>query len=124
MDNNYPLTKVNDNEYIEGYWFSNDKYNDIYPKPLATCNKVDQIFIEKFKKIMEKIKNKKIKGEYNGYFGYSHCRICSKKNGAMEYLLYVGNIKYRFPEGLLHYYIDHNVQPSTEFCEVIIQYSI
>jgi hypothetical protein len=126
-DNNYPLTKVNDKEYIEGYWFSNYIDNNKYPKPLATDIKVDQKFIEKLKKMMNDIENKKINSQHMHYRGYSYCRLCSTAtfllhNGTTEYIFYVDDIKYRFPEGLIHYYVYHNVQPSAEFYNVIMQY--
>lgn len=123
--NNYPLTKVNDKEYIEGYWYSSDKYGDKYPRPLISNNNVDLTFIEKLKKLMTNIENKNINGEHIGYRGYSYCRLCpNEHNGTTEYIFYVNDIKYRFPEGLLHYYVDHNVQPSAEFYKVIIEYPI
>lgn len=128
---NYPLTKVSDSEYIEGYWFESDN-KIIYPAPKAELKK-DKEFVTIFKKILDL--NMKYLSEYDlggcidinpriyreMYLGYSECRMCDKSlNGCGEYEFVLDGIKYIFPEGYLHYVDKHNVHPSKEFRKVII----
>ena len=49
------------------------------------------------------------------YRGWSGCRICGKTNGSHEYS-YNG---WEWPQGLMHYIVDHNVVPSEEFIKMI-----
>ena len=60
------------------------------------------------------------------YCGYSNCRCCDKTNGDQEYYLISDDdmIIYVFPEGLKHYYISHNVQPSKEFIDFITNFKL
>ena len=116
-----PLTKVSDTEYVEGYWYSEDKDYKLYPKPLPTNNPVDPIFLSKLKLITSSIENGKV-GSFVYYRGFSPCRLCDYKyNGAKEYKFTLDGITYRYPEGLLHYYEKHNVQPSKEFYDVVMK---
>jgi hypothetical protein len=47
------------------------------------------------------------------YMGYSHCRICSVANGALE----LSDGVYVWPDGLAHYVSDHDVKPPQEFID-------
>jgi hypothetical protein len=59
----------------------------------------------------------------NEYLGSSYCRLCDLNfNGNKELKLIKDNITFTFPEGLIHYYIQHNVEPSNEFKEFILNY--
>ena len=111
-----PLYKVNDTEFIEGYWANPSCINDSdrsrfkYNLPIETNIRVDT-------KFMEKLNNMINNGDCDSthYNGFSACRVCNKANGSREFKLSNGHISFRFPEGLLHYYNDHNVQPSEQF---------
>jgi hypothetical protein len=128
-NNYYPLTKINDNEYVEGYWYEDKIFgNKKYPKPQATDIKVDYFFIKKLKKIVNNIKEKYkydtciiINGCATSY-GFSKCRLCEIDNGSEEFSIGKNGITFKFPEGLIHYYDKHNVQPSNEFYKFINEY--
>jgi hypothetical protein len=125
---NSPLTKVSDTEYIEGYWASKDPTTvhpseldslyDKYPWPVDSGQPVDLKFLEKYKAVLsENFVN------MTGYFGYSKCRFCHKSNGSHEHTLVNKNgVKFICPQGLLHYYTEHRVQPSDEFRKFIEEY--
>lgn len=54
------------------------------------------------------------------YDGLSMCRLCGRKNGSEEYNYEDENgIKFFWPEGLIHYYVKHNVLPSEQFYEFV-----
>ena len=74
------------------------------------------------KKFINKLENieKYTKVEGIIYRGFSNCRICKKINGAAEYSIAKDGIKYIYPSGIIHYYKDHNVKPSDEFYNLII----
>lgn len=115
-NNTYPLTKVSDSEFIEGYWFPSSSSDKDYPSPNVTNIPVDKIFLNK----ISLLTNKHAKELH--YNGYSKCRICDCKNGNVEYVLEKDGIKFRYPQGLTHYYEMHKVQPSKEFFDFIINY--
>lgn len=120
-NNFYPLTKVSDNEFIEGYWFpdedpSDTDYDISYPKPLATNNPVPIEFINKLQLLTD------TEAKKDSFWGSSSCRLCHCANGADEYTLTSNNLKYIYPSGLMHYYTEHNVQPSKEFYNFVMDY--
>lgn len=118
-NNTYPLTKISETEFIEGYWFPlnpcDNDYNIGYPKPIVTDTPVCQRFLDKLKLITNSAKK-------NDYFGWSKCRICKCVNGGSEYRLTSNGKTFRYPSGLLHYYEAHNVQPSKEFYDFVMGY--
>lgn len=114
-NNFYPLTKLEDNKFIESYWWS--EKDDKYPFPKESDNKVDLIFIDKLKVIMKNSKKK-------DYLGSSYCRICDISNSCSEYILENNNITFVVPDGVLHYYEVHNVHPSNEFFNFVMNYKI
>lgn len=118
-DFNYPLTKVDDNNFIEGYWSSPNNIYETkkYPYPKSSDEKVSKEFINKLEQILKSSDTNK-----NSYFGFSICRLCGCNNGAGEYKIKKNNITFTVPEGLIHYYKDHNVQPSKEFYDFIMQF--
>lgn len=135
--NNYPLTKEND-IFIEGYWQCNLKnlnYSDKYPFPKQETMKIDNIFLDKLKNIFnvieETTEDKYSNDKYSNCDGWntcvsnlgsSYCRLCKKDNGNIEYKLLYDGIKFIVPSGIIHYYEDHNVHPSNEFYNFIINY--
>lgn len=58
------------------------------------------------------------------YHGASDCRLCELSIGCSEYSFKSEGKIYRFPEGLVHYYTIHNVQPSDEFVDAVEQYIV
>lgn len=141
--NFYPLTKKKD-IYIEGYWetftnknasdfdidkyyknveenFVKNNYKQKYPYPLPSKEILNSKFLEKIEKIEEKIQNGKI-GETSNQKGPSYCRICDNKRLSSEECNFIyKKIKYYFPSGILHYYKEHNVNPSKEFEEAVMK---
>jgi len=120
-----PLYKINDKEYIEGYWasvsplYDQTKSRVKYNLPIETDFPVDPIFLKKLSYI---IHNAKIRGKsITHYYGFSDCRICNKANGCDEFTVSNGEISFRFPSGLMHYYEDHHVQPSDEFFDFVME---
>ena len=53
------------------------------------------------------------------YRGWSTCRLCGRKNGTAELEIIRGNIKYRIPEGYVHYLEFHNVAYDPLLLELI-----
>lgn len=160
---NYPLTKISDTEFVEGYWYNNqsdDKETRQYPFPKPEAHlqrKNHDQFINKLKQLVD---NKNV-FVFSGMFGYdesgekeykqisdgtqikfvhcmggSWCRLCqnscncdhedktTKRLGGTEGIIVKNNITYRFPEGVLHYYKDHDVQPSQEFFDLIMSLDV
>ncbi len=138
--NGYPLTKVSNTEYIEGYWRSSNTYKCIcndanrnYPVPIPSNAPNDNAFLQKLDQVIklldrldiqERQQYKLLDSNYKvTYLGYSNCRLCQQICGSCEYLLKFNGILYRFPEGIVHYYQKHNVKPSNEFRNVIMNMS-
>lgn len=73
--NFYPLTKLDNNNFIEGYWSSVQSYegdeDENYPFPQATDIPVDNEFLTKLNNVIKQHECDKI-----GYFGFSCCRLC------------------------------------------------
>jgi hypothetical protein len=112
--NNYPLTKVSDKCYIEGYWATIGYGYDLsYPWPKPGDQQVNQDFLDR----LEELKNE---SEVTSSFGFSTCRLCGKNNGGDEYRVTKNDITFLIPEGLVHYYEDHLVQPSEEFYNFVM----
>jgi hypothetical protein len=118
--NTYPLTYSEENTYYyEGYWFSDSRFNNIYPIPIIGDESIDPIFIEKIDKYMDEYED--YRDICFKYLGSSCCRICDKcHNGSNEYKIIYEDKVIFFPSGLIHYYRDHNVKPSIEFYNAIM----
>lgn len=120
--NSNPLTKLSDNVFVEGYW---QEYNECgccnklkYPFPVESETKVNEIFLQNLEHIKKYCK-------IDCYFGSSYCRLCNICNGGNEYSFTLSNGNtYKFPEGLVHYYQVHNVQPSDIFVEAVEEYVV
>lgn len=102
----------------EGFWgpISNVFGLGLGPQPLPQREPVNPKFIEKLKIIEEKCRRKICNSRMEFYFGCSTCRICKKENGSSEYY-YNG---FCWPEGYIHYLIDHSVHPSKSFYNMVI----
>lgn len=53
---------------------------------------------------------------HEAYFGWSTCRICGKPNGNLD----LTDGAYVWPEGLLHYVVEHHVRPPADFIEHVL----
>lgn len=117
----YPLTKVSNTEFIEGYWQESNECgccNPIkYPYPVNSGIRVDKVFLQNLEHIKQYCK-------VDYYMGPSSCRLCELSVGCSEYSFKSDGKIYRFPEGLVHYYTNHNVQPSHEFVDAVEQYIV
>lgn len=124
----FSFTKIATNKFIEGYW-NNENSDNMYPNPKGLSVPVDNEFLRIFKSFIidEKLsknlfldefgKNDRFLIQKTIYLGYSICRCCKKTNGCSEYIVTKkrnGQI-FTFPEGLLHYFENHNIHPSEEF---------
>lgn len=131
----YPLTKINDNEFIEGYWITGywceetNKWienidNTNYPKPESSNESISEEFIDKLKQLFNsEFTHSNI--NCSSFMGYSECRLCGCCNGNSEYKLKnQDNITFTVPEGIIHYYKEHNVQPSKEFYDFVMNFNL
>jgi hypothetical protein len=132
----YPLIRINDSEFCEGYWRETFPYGNLnYPEPVETNHLVDSEFMGKLVSIINSIdmiltgnstdENDIIPfREHNGTkikFKQIICKLCGKFVNGDEYTLKNKKFKFKFTGGLIHYYSEHNVQPSKEFKEFILE---
>jgi hypothetical protein len=102
-------TKLSATTFVEGYWWSEEEPS--LPFPIETKVPVDAEFLKKLEAVI------KVSPVQHSY-GMSWCRICKCSNGSGEYIITnKHNVRFRVPEGLLHYYKVHNVHPSKEFTD-------
>ena len=106
---------------IEGYWKAKDSIGggaitapgtSEYPTPVA--NTIDQSIKESFVNKLRQIEASE-NTEVIYYKGFSYCRICGIQNGSTEYV----RDNWTWPEGYLHYIIEHNVSPTDEFYKYV-----
>ena len=114
----YPLTRVSDTVFIEGYWFNlkHQRYrspDELYPYPRPGPTPVDPAFLIRLREMTAT-------ADVVNCFGWSDCRLCNQPNGCAEYTVTKNGITFRYPEGLIHYYEAHNVAPSTEFASFVL----
>lgn len=100
-----------------GFW---DKHN----KPIITTDQYLDGFADRIKEWRDSVKDYNFLNQYleNGeivqYMGYSYCRVCGfAANGCLE--IYYGN--YIFPDGYLHYILDHHIEVSIEFQKYVLE---
>ena len=93
----------------EGFWFSISEPHYPVPKPF---NKE----WDGQKDFLVALKRKEGKASKDQYRGMSTCRICFKLNGSEEYTLE----GWVWPSGLKHYIQDHNVKPTQEFIDFVL----
>lgn len=89
-----------------GYWNEKGKNNYIDPNLLIDKNWE----LEDRDKIVSYLKGGKF---YEGYMGFSWCRVCNCCNGATE----LTDGVFYWPEGLVHYVEEHHVILPSEFVE-------
>jgi hypothetical protein len=120
----------------EGFWVESDGYDSdgCYKTPIPNESMWDgqEIFLRKLKeledyllneyKIYVENRNAGIKLPYPSYVleyrGSSSCRICGCKNGYLEFR----QNGWTWPSGYRHYIEKHNIKPSEEFIDMIMNY--
>lgn len=107
------MSLVNYEIYTEGYWKKNIDEKSEYPFP----EEGEECTNEEFLEMLEELTNEYAK--CTQFRGYSMCRLCKQQNGTEEFTLYGLDCAYIYPEGLFHYYEDHNVKPSNNFVTFI-----
>ncbi len=110
-----PLVAISENTFVEGkFRESPDNRSNhpiMYPYPYMHEKPfMDKEFVKKLKMVMND--NKRYAVPYNKS---NKCVLCSKALGNLEYTLQKGDTKFIFQDGVVHYYIRHNVWPSKEF---------
>lgn len=129
-DNYCPLIKNKDGSFTEGYWFSDCEYNETahkYPFPKQTDIPVDPQFLNQLQLITESCFDKEEQNPTRtavDYFGSSSCRLCGERNGGTEFIVKNGDVIFKYPSGLMHYYKEHNVHPSQQFHDFIMSQNI
>lgn len=92
----------------EGFWYS--KYEPSLPMPVGN----DKPWNGQ-REFVLKLKKKQETARCRAYKGSSMCRICNEHNGSEEF----STKEWTWPQGLLHYIEEHNVEPSLAFQEMI-----
>lgn len=94
-----------------GYWAN--YLDESLPTPMANTSREDQA------EIITKLKSAMNNGYWQQYRGWSNCRLCGKHNGSKELEIIHGDVKYRIPEGYLHYLEDHQVAYDLRLLEIL-----
>lgn len=105
----------------EGYWASSHSISEQYPTPIPNRFKQEdmEVFLPKLQWVESQIiyrapKNhvSKLPQAFKMHFmGYSTCRCCGEKNGTGEYYFQ----GWSWPDGYMHYLVEHKVEPSAAF---------
>jgi hypothetical protein len=132
--NNYPLIKLNPqngetNRYKEGFWqeikITLDP-DDTLPFPVEDLEPNNELFKSNLKSIIKYLKKYGNYSSDNGwgkiisYLGCSYSRLHPFLHvGDNEFIVNHNGETFIFPEGLTHYYIKHNVHPSSGFKQFV-----
>lgn len=100
----------------EGFWYSTSE--PLLPMPIPNPEPNPVEFIDKYIQVQNDLRSR---GLMKLFKGRSHCRLCGCINGCAEFRV---PDKWHFPIGLLHYLQDHNVRPSKEFQQFIMDYTV
>ena len=96
---------------IAGYWYADTPQARHYPKPFENTEPwPGQVAF------LRALERKEAKANKTQYRGFSRCRICQMINGSSEY----ETRTWKWPVGLRHYIIAHNVRPSQEFVDYVL----
>jgi hypothetical protein len=98
----------------EGYWKDSVNQESDLPFPQESDKSVDKKFINKLTNLFF-ISNR-------GKFcrTTSVCKICKKNHKYIEYIIEGNYTNYKVQENVVHYYEEHNVQPSENFYNFIM----
>ena len=58
-------------------------------------------------------------GYMQHFRGSSTCRLCGKMNGYRELEVIRGSVKYRIPEGYIHYLEEHRIGYDAQVLEIL-----
>ena len=101
-----------------GFWYSSGE--PLLPKPIIITDTHDKLLLDKLQKLQKHIEDDYLTLDpgYHcvNYRGVSYCRICDQSNGNKE-ITFNG---YTFPEGYIHYIIDHNIHIDPGFKQMIL----
>lgn len=100
---------------VEGFWWSPQEPQ--FPKPVGVTEPFPDkdIVVTALEKLHEEIILHK-KGQCVYFKGFSTCRCCKGANGSRE----MSYKHWKWPEGLLHYVKVHNIRPSEEFVQNVL----
>jgi hypothetical protein len=99
----------------EGFWESKEEPYLPHPREFQRETPVDAAWLEKFAEV-------EFWASKDYFLGYSHCRLCDKDNGCATFVIEQGPDTWCFPEGLCHYFKEHNVHPSRAFYKFVLAY--
>ncbi|HUW47661.1 hypothetical protein E4H12_12895 [Candidatus Thorarchaeota archaeon] len=100
---------------VIGYWrsrlFNGERelfqaQDEHLPWPVA--DKLNDMEVQSALQALDVLENR-IDIKIESFRGVSQCRICGCMNGCQEFVLKVGDVEYRWPEGLKHYIEKHKV---------------
>jgi hypothetical protein len=118
----YPLVKIDDTHYFEGYWQTILECGCcnpiIYPYPIETNIPIDLDYLNQLNWII----NNTDQTDSNSYT-LAEDVLCKFENTRLSgniYIIFYQNIYYQFQHALLHYYEVHHVQPSNEFYQAVM----
>jgi len=101
--------------FHEGFWESKEEPYLPHPREFQRETPVDAAWLEKFAEV-------EFWARKHYFLGYSPCRFCDKDNGCATYVIEHGADTWVFPEGLCHYFKEHNVHPSRSFYKFVLAY--
>lgn len=118
--------QIPNHHHKEGFWYS--EHEPYYPKPVSSSRSVDPAFLARLESVLaighlpfaeqDAIHNAKI----DHFKGSSCCRLCGRKNGSQTFNCKRNGATWSFPQGIIHYYKDHHVQPSEPFRMFIMDF--
>lgn len=105
----------------EGYWAGGMKIFEHYPTPVPDSFKKEdmEVFLPKLQWVESQIVYRPEKSHVKTlpqafkmhFMGTSTCRCCGKNNGTGEYYFQ----GWAWPDGYMHYLVEHHVEPSAAF---------
>jgi hypothetical protein len=113
---NESALKPRANDYVSiGYW--SHKEGDDTGLPFPVAHSEHDLDIQS--QIIQKLKIAYKTGTMRHYRGWSTCRLCKRNNGGRELEVIKDNVKYRIPEGYLHYLTEHFVEADRRLLEIL-----
>lgn len=93
-----------------GFWSS--EYEPYLPIPVPSPRpwQMQALFCTLLSRLQDS------KAKFVDYRGFSLCRCCGRPNGNREFTY--GH--FTWPEGLLHYVVDHNITPPSDFIAFVL----
>lgn len=105
----------------EGFWKSEEEQNLLNPihssKPFLNKTEIVKK-LERLEKLIEE--RKVLKAQSKAFKGSSICRCCGERNGSEEFYY----LNWVWPSGFIHYVKYHNIEPSIEFINEVLNSEI